>query len=218
MSAGANGNGNGHAHDRHRRPLAGGTLQDQLPPQNLEAEQGVLAGLLRDNETLHEVVPILRAEDFYLDRHQLIYRAIRDLYDQNRPIDPLILAEELRRRQEFDRVGGDEAILQILDSVPHAAITRQYAEIVRQKAIGRQVIECANEMLREGYASTLTAEELIQAAERRIFQIAEESATGETVELSEIIVDAMDRIARRSEERHPITGVATGFLDLDDIT
>lgn len=211
-------NGNGHGYDRPRRTPPASALGDRLPPQNLEAEQGLLAGLIRDNETLHEVVPLLRAEDFYLDRHQILYRAIRDLYDQNRPIDGLILAEELRRRQEFDRVGGDEALFQILDSIPHAANTRYYAEIVREKSIGRKVIETANELLREGYSNAVTSDELLQSAERRIFQIAEDSATGETVELHEVIIQAMDRIARRSEERHPITGVATGFFELDDIT
>lgn len=213
------GPGNGHANGHPKKKSSDSlSLQDCLPPQNLEAEQGVLAGLLRDNETLHDVVPMLRSEDFYLDRHQIIYRVIRELYDQNTPIDALILAEELKRQQEFDRVGGDAVLLQILDSIPHAANTRYYAEIVREKAIGRQVIDCAQELLKEGYSNTMTADELLQSAERKVFQIAEDTATGETVELHQVIVEAMDRIAKRSEERHPITGVATGYFDLDDIT
>ncbi len=211
-------NGNGHSYDHPKRTNGIASLENRLPPQNLEAEQGVLAGLLRDNETLHDVIPLLRAEDFYLDRHQILYQTIRDLYDQNTPVDALILAEELRRRQEFEKVGGDEALLLLLDSIPHAANTRYYAEIVREKAIGRHVIECANDLLREGYSNKLTSDELLQSAERRIFQIAEDSATGETVELQKVIVEAMDRIAKRSEERHPITGIAAGFFDLDDIT
>jgi replicative DNA helicase len=217
MPATPNGNGQG-PHDRSRRPSVIAFPEDRLPPQNLEAEQGVLSGVLRDNEWLHEVVPILKAEDFYRDNHQVLYRAICHLYDLGRPIDALILSEELRLRQEYDRIGGDETLTVILDSVQHAANTRYYAEIVREKSIARQVIQSANEILREGYSNTMTADELVQSAERRIYQINEDKATGETVELREVVQQAMDRIALRSEGGHPVSGVATGFYDLDDIT
>ncbi len=215
MSASPLGNGNGH--DRPRRPAVVSFPEDRLPPQNIEAEQGVLGGILLDNDVLHEVVPLLRTEDFYRDS-QIIYRAIRDLYDLGRPIDPIILSDELRRREEYDKIGGDETLHQILSTVPHAANTRYYAGIVREKSIGRQIIESANEILREGYSNTLTADELLESAERRIFQIAEERASGETVELRDVVTKAMDRIALRSEERHPITGIASGYYDLDDLT
>jgi replicative DNA helicase len=210
-------NGNGHS-SPPRRQAPSGFPEDRLPPQNLEAEQGVLGGLLRDNERLHDVVQILRPEDFYRDSHQILYRAIRDLYDQSKGIDALILAEELKRRGEFEKVGGDQALFELLDSVPHAANTLYYAQIVREKAVGRQLIECANEILRDGYSHAMTADELLQSAERRIFQIAEESATGETVELHDIVAQAMERIALRTDEKHAVTGAASGYFDLDDIT
>lgn len=212
-------NGNGHSNGNGRSAvLTSAGLPDRLPPQNLEAEQGVLGSILLDNEVLHDIIPILKAEHFYRDSHQIIYRAIRELYDQAKALDSITLEEELRRRDELDKVGGLDGILQILGSVPHAANARYYAQIVREKAVARELIETANEILRDGYSNTFTAEELLTAAERRVFAIAEEQVSGDTVELKDVIADAMARIDTRVAAKHPLTGVGTGFLDLDDIT
>ena len=191
---------------------------DRLPPQNLDAERGVLGGVLLDNEVLHDVIGLLKVEDFYRDSHQVIYRHIRELYDAGKPVDFLILSEELTRKGEYEKVGGLEALVQIRDSVPHAANSRYYAQIVREKATSRNLIEAAHEILREGYSNTLTAEELLEGAEQRVFAIAEEQVTGETVELSDIMSQAMDRIALRSESGHAVNGVGTGYFELDDMT
>jgi replicative DNA helicase len=209
---------NGHGGRNGSRPAPAGSLSDRLPPQNLEAEQGVLGSILLDNEVLHEVVPLLSVEDFYRDSHQILYRAIRDLYDLGQAIDAITLAEELTRRGQYEAIGGDDTLTQIVHAVPHAANAKYYADIVRQKSIKRQLIESATAILRQGYQDESTAEELLEDAERQIYQIAEDQFTGETVDLSQVVTEAMDRIARRSEERHPITGLATGFFELDDIT
>ena len=193
-------------------------LADRLPPQNLEAEQGVLGSVLLDNDVLHDVIPILKVEDFYRDTHQILYRTIRDLYDLGKPVDVLTLAEELSRRDELKAVGGDEALAQLVGSVPHAANAKYYAQIVRQKSISRELIECANEILRDGYSNNFTAEQLLETAEQRVFDIAEDQSRGDTVELKDVVTEAMDRIAARSESRHPVSGVASGYFELDDIT
>jgi replicative DNA helicase len=206
-------NGNGHS-----RADVPATLTDRLPPQNLEAERGVLGGVLLDNDVLHEVVGLLRVEDFYRDSHQVLYRAIRDLYDRGHAVDSITLSEELTKRGEFAKAGGAEGLAEVLGSVPHAANAKFYAEIVRQKAIVRELIEAANEVLREGYANTHSAADLLEMAEQRVFQIAEDGVTGETVELSDVMTQAMDRIVARSEHRHAVTGVGTGFYELDDMT
>jgi replicative DNA helicase len=205
------------------RPSAGpngpGLLaSDLVPPQNLEAEQGVLGSILLDNDSLHEIIPILKVEHFYRDSHQVLYRAIRDLYDLGRPVDAITLADELVRRGEFEKVGGDDALTQVLTSVPNAANARYYASIVRQKAISRELIEAANEVLRDGYSNSFTAEQLLESAESRIFGIAEDQVQGQTSDLGDVVNDAMARISRRAEERHPITGVPSGFFELDDLT
>jgi len=222
MAALSNGNGNGHAngqgYGRPARVESIGSLADRLPPQNLDAEQGVLGSVLLDNDVLHEVIPVLTVEDFYRDTHQIIYKAVRDLYDLGKAIDAITLADELTRREQIVAVGGVEFLAQVVNSVPHAANARYYADIVRQKSISRQLIEGANEILRDGYSNNYTAEELLESAERRVFQIAEEQTKGDTVELKDVVIRAMDRIIARSESRHPITGIATGYYDLDDIT
>jgi replicative DNA helicase len=218
----AHGNGNGHGNGHgHGRPVIAGSSglgADRLPPQNLEAEQGVLGSILLDNEVLHDIIPVLRAADFYRDSHQIIYRAIRDLYDQAKAVDSITLEEELRRREELDKIGGLDTILQILSSVPHAANARYYAQIVKEKAVARELIESANETLRDCYSNAYDAENLLAAAERRVFAIAEDQVSGDTSELKDVIVEAMARIDARVAAKQPLTGVGTGFADLDEIT
>ena len=206
----ANGSGSGGGH----LP----SLSDRLPPQNLEAEQGVLGSILLDNDVLHDVVGQLIVDDFYRDAHQILYRAIRDLYDLGKAIDAITLADELNRRDQLKAIGGEDYLAEVIGSVPHAANAKFYAQIVRQKSVSRQLIESANEILREGYSNNFTAEQLLEAAEQRIFAIAEDQTKGDTVELKDIVTKAMDRIAARSESRHPVTGIASGYYDLDDIT
>ncbi len=189
-----------------------------MPPQNLEAEQGVLGSVLLDNQVLHDVIPLLKVEDFFRDSHQLLYRTIQELYDKAQAIDPITLADELTRRGEYEKVGGDEALAQILQSVPHAANGKYYAQIVHQKAVARNLIQAAHEILREGYSNAHTSDELLELAERRVFQIAEEQSSAGTSELKDVVASAMDRIALRSENKHAVTGVDTGMIELDELT
>jgi replicative DNA helicase len=218
----ANGNGNGNGNGTHRPrkvlDVSPAVEFDKLPPQNLEAELSVLGGLLLDNEMFHEVVPILKVEDFYRDSHQVIYRAMRDLYDLNKAIDAITLIDELTRRGEFEKAGGDETIRKALEETPSAANAKYHAQIVKQMAVSRALIEGANQILRDGYSKSFTADELLQSAERRIYAIAEEQAKGETIEIKDVIVEAMNRISARAEDRHAVTGVGTGFFDLDAVT
>ena len=224
MAAGYNGSGNGKGHyngngsGRPPKPDAA-ALADRLPPQNLEAERSVLGSMLLDNDVLHEIVPILSVADFYRDVHQTIYQAIRDLYDEGKGIDAITLADELIRRDQWDKIGGDETLTEIVHSVPHAANAKYYAGIVREKAISRQLIDSATEIIREGYSNQYTAQELLESAERKIFAIAEEQIQGETVELKDVMTRAMDAIAARAESGgHSVTGAGSGLIDLDDIT
>src|SRR5262245_39454561 len=210
-------NGNGHAQGR---PGKGDlpSLGDRLPPQNIEAERGVLGSVLLDNDTLHDVVTVVKVDDFYRDTHQIIYRAIRDLYDLGKAIDTVTLADELIRRDESTRVGGDETLREIVASVPFAANAKYYADIVRQKSISRRLIECANEILRDGYSNSFTATDLLEKAERRVFEIAGDEVQGDTVELLEVLEKAMEQIEQRAATKHAVTGVASGYFELDDIT
>src|SRR5947209_11902349 len=155
MSAVYHGPGNGKSSPNGSGPGRGAkpdmaALGDRLPPQNLEAERSVLGSVLLDNDVLHEIVPMLGVPDFYRDVHQTIYQAIRDLYDEGKGIDAITLADELIRRDPSEKIGRDEALREIVDSVPHAANARYYAGIVREKSIGRQLIDSATEISRDG--------------------------------------------------------------------
>jgi len=211
------GNGKQNGFGRGSKPDVG-ALADRLPPQNLEAERSLLGSILWDNEILHDVVGIIRAEDFYRDTHQVIFAAIRDLYESRKGIDAVTLAEELERRGQFEQVGGNEMLAEITTSVPHAANGKYYAEIVRQKSINRHLIEYATEIIHDGYSNEYTGEQLLEAAERKIFSIAEDQVRGDVVEINEVLSQAMNRIMARAEAPHAVSGIASGFADLDDIT
>jgi replicative DNA helicase len=220
MSAPFRGPGNGSPNAPGRgAKVDTGAPGDRLPPQHLEAERGVLGSILLDNEVMHDIVSFLRADDFYRDAHQVIYAAIRELYDKAKGIDAVTLADELKLRGQFEQVGGDDTLTEIITSVPHAANGKYYAEIVKEKATSRQLIESATEIIRDGYSNQFTAQDLLESAERKVFAIAEDQIRGETLEIEEVIKQAIDLIAKRYDSGgHAITGVATGLIDLDDIT
>jgi replicative DNA helicase len=212
------GNGSPNGPGRGARSESGG-LSDRVPPQHLEAERGVLGSILLDNEVMHDIVVFLRVEDFYRDAHQTIFSAIRELYDKNKGIDAVTLAEELKHRGQFEQVGGDDTLAEIVTSVPHAANGKYYAEIVKQKATNRQLIESATEIIRDGYSNQFTAEELLESAERKVFSIAEDQIRGETLEIKDVVKGAMEQIATRADSGgRAVTGLATGLFDLDDLT
>jgi replicative DNA helicase len=220
MAAATNGSGknNGHGGSGPSRRTDTGSLGDRLPPQSIEAEMGVLGSILLDNEVLHEIIPMLDVADFYRDTHQLIYQAVRDMYDAGRAIDAVTLAEELERRGEFEKIGGDEVLGEIANAPPHSAHCKYYAQIVREKSLGRQLLDTATDILRDAYSNQFTAQELLDSAESKIFAIREEEISGTTLEIGDVLEDAMNRIVARAEAGgHAITGVGTGLTDLDDI-
>lgn len=130
-------------------------------PHCIEAEQGVLGAILLDNDVLHEIIPLLKVEDFFRDDHQVIYRAIRYLYEQGKGIDAITLAEELTLRGEFKKIGGDETLAEILGCVPHSANAKFHAEIVRGKAITRELYEGYNCGLCEARSNRFTEAQLV---------------------------------------------------------
>ncbi|MCA9082900.1 MAG: replicative DNA helicase [Planctomycetaceae bacterium] len=188
----------------------------RVPPQNLDAERGVLGSILLLNEAIDDVGEVLRPEHFYSDAHQKIYGAIRDLYENNiRGIDAVTLAEELVRRNELDAIGGPAYLAEILDTVPHAAHVRYYCDIVRQKWMQRSLIYACTEILAESYELTTDIEELMQSAERRIFSIVEQQETNTNIAISDILMDAFHRIDERMNREGDVSGTTSGFTDLD---
>lgn len=190
----------------------------KLPPQNLEAEQGVLGSVLLLNEAMDDIVEILKPEHFYSDAHQRLFKAILQLRERGvRGIDVVVLAEELMKNQELDDVGGTEYLEQILEAVPHAAHAKYYAEIVRDKATQRALTYACNEILADCYEGGKETADVLTSAEQRIFSILEQQADVDKIALHDILQDAFDRINARMEKEGEISGLSTGFTDLNKL-
>jgi replicative DNA helicase len=194
-------------------------LQERLPPQNLEAERSVLGSMLRDNQVIPEVVQIVRPGHFYLDAHRRIFEIMVELADQGRPVDLVTLGEQIQRRGWVQEIGGYGYLGLLWEAAPTAANAAYYAEIVRDKALVRNLITASTEVLREAYDQSCPAEHLLENAERRILEIAEWGITGQTHDLDRALREAFNRIdARHGRGDQTISGLPTGFLDLDELT
>lgn len=192
------------------------SLSDRLPPQNLEAETGLLGSLLLDQAMIDDVVSIVRREDFYRDIHQDIWQAIVDLYCDGKRVDALTVVENLTGKGVFAKI-GDGALSDILESVPHSANAKYYAEIVREKASMRAAIETANAILQDAYSNECTSTQVLQRAEKAMFKIATRQVAGNLRPMSEIMPGVMDSIEKRKVNRSA-NGLLSGFPDLDFLT
>src|SRR5262249_11078299 len=160
------------------------------------------------------------ADNFYFDAHQKIFHAIKDTYSDGHPVDLVILTEILKSRKQIEDVGGVEYLAELWEAAPTAANAEYYAKIVREKAIIRNLIHASTEILRDAYDQVQPAEELLGQAESKILDIAEKGVTSNTYTLLDAISDAYTRIDQRMGRKDPnaLSGIATGFVDLDALT
>ena len=192
---------------------------NRLPPQNPEAERSVLGSMLRENSVIGDIVQIIRAENFYQDANQRIFKAMLVLYDKGHPVDLVTLANQLQEEKQIEDVGGYAYLAELWDAAPTAANAEYYARIVREKALVRGLINVCTEILRDAYDQTRPADEMLGAAEQKILEIAELGVTGKTYTLAEALHEAYDRIdARHQGENSGSSGIPTGFFDLDEKT
>jgi replicative DNA helicase len=192
---------------------------ERLPPQSRDAERSVLGSMLRDNGAIGDVLQIVREENFYLDAHQKVFRGITALYDKGQPVDLVILAEWLREQKLIEDVGGYTYLADLWDAAPTAANAEYYARIVRDKAIIRHLIHASTEILRDSYDQVMPADELLESAERKVLDIAQMGITGQTFTLEQAVNEAYNRIDTRHQQEHwAISGLSTGFVDLDEKT
>jgi replicative DNA helicase len=195
---------------------------ERLPPQSREAERCVLGSMLRDNSVISAVVQMLRqtGEDFYADAHQKIFQAIISLHDKGgQPVDVVLLADELKQRGQMEDVGGYGYIGELWDAAPTAANAEYYARIVRDRAMVRNLIHAGTEILRDAYDQAQPADELVEQAERKILDVAQMGITGQTFTLEQALAEAYDRIdTRNTGEQMAISGLSTGYADLNEIT
>ncbi len=188
-------------------------------PRSHDAEQSVLGSMLRDNQIISDVIVELRAEHLFSDAHQRIYKSILKLFDTGRPVDLVTLAEELDLEKNLDDIGGAAYLLEIWDRTPTAANAKFYAKIVRDRATIRSVIHTSTEVLESAYGDSQAADELMHDAVGKFLALADLGVRGGVVPLQEALHEAYDRIdARSAGDLSSMSGLSTGYPDLDEIT
>ena len=193
----------------------------RVPPQSVEAEQAVIGGLMLAPDSLDRVGDFLTAHDFYRRDQRLIYRAIRELSEKNKPFDAVTLGEWFETNALSEQIGGTGYLIELASSTPSAANIRAYAEIVREKAVMRQLIEAGTEIVNDGFQPEgRDSQEVLSAAEMKVFKIAEQGRRGRAdfVPLREAMKDAFGILQERYENQGSVTGLPTGFHDLDEMT
>ena len=191
---------------------------ERVPPQDLSAEQCVLGAMLMSADAIADISEILRGRDFYKPAHETIYRAILDLYAAGEPADPITVSNELTKRGDLAKVGGAGYIHSLVNVVPTAANGEYYAEIVYDHAIARRLVAAGTRITEIGYAGTGEPTEWIDAAERELFDVAGATSTADSLQPFSFGYDqTLDEI-QAAASRGDITGVPTGFTDLDHLT
>ena len=194
------------------------TSLHRLPPQNIEAEQSVLGGILLNNQALNTVLEILKAGDFYSEAHRKIFAAIVDLSDRNEPSDLITLSSILRDRKHLDQAGGTTYLASLVDNVPSAANIAHYSKIVKEKSILRSLIATATDILNKSYDASKDIENVLDEAEHAIFDISENKIRPAFFPFKEIIKDSVRTIEKLYERKELVTGVPTGYEKVDDMT
>jgi replicative DNA helicase len=191
---------------------------NRLPPQNIEAEQSVIGAVLLDNAVLARVIEILEPEDFYRGSHRRLYAAMRDMFELDQAIDLLTLRERLEQKNQLEEVGGAVYLASLVDQVPSAANVAFHARIVREKAIMRGLISVSTEIAAMSYEGARDVEGVLDEAERRIFSLSERSLRSGFVHMRKVVKESIDLLEKLYQKKNQITGVASGFTDLDHLT
>ncbi len=190
---------------------------ERIPPQALEAEQAVLGSVLSNPEALTRVVDSLKAESFYRKSHQIIYAAIEDLFEKNEPVDIMTVSQILKDLGKLEIVGGRPYLIELANSVATTANVEYYAKAVKDKALLRNLINVGTEIVAASYEET-DADVAVDKAERLVFGLAEKREMNSLVAIREVVNDSFARIEKRYEQRDSLSGLSTGFYDLDEMT
>lgn len=191
-------------------------LPDKLPPQNVEAEQCLLGCLMLDKDAIVKVVDFINSEDFYKGIHQDIYQAMSDLYGRSDPIDILSVSARLKERNKLEDIGGSAYLTSLINTVPTATHVSNYAKIVRQKKILRDLISASHEIGLSAFDEAEDVDVLLDKAEKTVFSIGQRSLTQTFIPIKDILSDTFERIDELSKHQGKLRGLSTGFRDLDN--
>ena len=193
--------------------------EPRLPPQNLEAEQCILGAILLENQAMAKAMELITEEDFYRTSHRKIYLAMLDLSDQGEVIDHITLTEHLKIKSELEAVGGSAYLAELLQAVPTAANIKYHCRIVRDKALLRGLIMTSTDIIARGYDEAAPVDDLLDFAERSVFSLAQGKLGRSFIRIKDIIKESLDYVDVLSKRDHnTVTGIATGYVEIDDIT
>ncbi|MFA6299469.1 MAG: DnaB-like helicase N-terminal domain-containing protein, partial [Nocardioides sp.] len=191
---------------------------DRTPPQDMAAEQSVLGSMLISKDAIAEVSEVLRGVDFYRPSHETIHDAVIDLFGRGEPVDMITVAAELQRKGELQRAGGAPYLHTLAANVPIAANAAYYAQIVREKAILRRLVDAGTKIVQYGYAGEGQVDDIVDRAQAEVYQITDRRAAEDYAPLSDIMDKVLDEIEAIGNRETGLYGVPTGFADLDDLT
>ncbi len=192
--------------------------QQKLPPQNIEAEQSVLGSMLIDKEALLEAAELLNPGDFYKDSHRQIFQAILNLSNRGEPVDLVTVCDELENQKLLEKTGGAAYLASMADMTPTAAHVRHYANIVREKALFRNMIRAATEIVAKSYDYVSDVEVFLDEAEQLIFEVARKRESKGFVSLEDALNETVEKLEKLFARKGGVTGLPTGFADLDNLT
>mgnify|MGYP003175369997 FL=1 len=188
------------------------------PPHDEDAEQAVLGSMLTDNDAVMAAVEVLKEDAFYREDNKIIYQAILNLYSKSEPIDIITLKDELESMGKFEQVGGFEYLASLPDKVPTTANVQKYIKIVEEKSVLRNLIKTANEIIELGYNPTEDVEDIMDGAEKKIFDIMQSKNTKSYTPIKDVLVESFTNLEKLYNQKQHVTGVPTQFYDLDDKT
>jgi replicative DNA helicase len=191
---------------------------DKLPPQNIDAEQSVLGAILIDNSALMSTLELLSYEDFYKEAHRKIFIGMMDLFDKSEPIDIVTLTEHLGKKNDLDAIGGPQYLTSLAMTIPTSANVRYHSKIVREKAMLRGLLRSVTDIARNVYDGELDAEELIDYAEKTVFDLSDRRIKVSFSPLKDVIKDSFQMIEQLYDRKEMVTGVPTGFTQIDELT
>ena len=190
----------------------------KVPPQDIEAEQAVVGSMLTDQDAVVAAIETLKPEDFYREDNKIIYEAILNIYNRAEPIDIITLKSELSSMGKLDAVGGLEYIAQLPDKVPTTSNVDRYIKIVQDKAMLRNLIKTANEIISLGYDQTEDVEDVMDHAEKKIFDVMQRKNQKGYTSIKDILIESFTKLEELYNQKQHVTGVPTGFIELDKKT
>ncbi len=193
-------------------------MEERVPPQNIEAEQSVLGAMLIDKEAIAKTSEILNSEDFYREAHRVIFNAIMELYNKNEAVDMITLTDILRRDGKLEDVGGIAYVTSLANAVPTAANVKYHADIVAEKSVLRQLVRVSTEIAAMGYEAGEDVNVLVDKAESRILEISNRKKRSDFTPIGDVLMDSVQSIEKLLNNKGGLTGLPSGFTDLDRLT